>query len=110
MGIFGNIFERKNCDICGKQTNIFGGTKLENGRLCKDCANKLSPHLSGLKHLTVDDIRDHLAYREENAEKVKAFAERLFTEGGPAVDQVTKLFGEETAKRLILRWMYGVDA
>ena len=44
------------------------------------------------------------------AEKVKAFAERLFEEGGPAVDQVTKLFGRETANRLILRWMYGVDA
>ncbi|MBQ3384856.1 MAG: DUF4428 domain-containing protein [Erysipelotrichaceae bacterium] len=73
MGVLGNLFERKNCDICGKQTNIFGGTKLENGRLCKDCANKLSPYLSGVKHLTVDDIRDHLAYREENAEKVKAF-------------------------------------
>ena len=43
------------------------------------------------------------------AEKVDAFAQRLFAEGGPAVDQVTKLFGRETAKRLILRWMYGVS-
>ena len=42
------------------------------------------------------------------AEKNRAFAERLFAEGGPAVDQVTKLFGPETARRLILRWMYGV--
>lgn len=42
------------------------------------------------------------------AEKVKAFAERLLAEGGPAVDQVTKLFGRETARRLILRHMYGV--
>ena len=41
-------------------------------------------------------------------EKVTAFAERLFAEGGPAVNQVTKLFGQKTAKRLILRWMYGV--
>lgn len=40
--------------------------------------------------------------------KNRAFAERLFAEGGPAVDQVTKLFGAETAKRLILRYMYGV--
>lgn len=44
----------------------------------------------------------------EKGAKVKAFAERLFAEGGPAVDQVTKLFGPETAKRLILRHMYGV--
>ena len=41
-------------------------------------------------------------------EKTRAFAERLFAEGGPAVDQVTKLFGAETAKRLILKHMYGV--
>ena len=40
--------------------------------------------------------------------RVRAFAERLFAEGGPAVDQVSKLFGRETAKRLILRSMYGV--
>ena len=40
--------------------------------------------------------------------KNRAFAERLFAEGGPAVDQVTKLFGPETARRLILRHMYGV--
>lgn len=46
----------------------------------------------------------------EKAKKTAAFAERLFAEGGPAVDQVTKLFGRETAGRLILRWMYGVGA
>ena len=45
----------------------------------------------------------------EKAAKVQAFAERLFDEGGPAVDQVTKLFGEQTAKRLILQHMYGVQ-
>ena len=44
----------------------------------------------------------------QKAEKVRAFAERLFAEGGPAVDQVTKLFGEQTARRLILQHMYGV--
>ncbi len=45
---------------------------------------------------------------QEKAGKVRAFAERLFAEGGPAVDQVTKLFGDQTARRLILQHMYGV--
>ncbi|MCR5663419.1 MAG: hypothetical protein K6G17_00910 [Oscillospiraceae bacterium] len=45
---------------------------------------------------------------EAKREKVCAFAETLFREGGPAVDQVTKLFGPETARRLIVRHMYGV--
>ncbi len=44
----------------------------------------------------------------EKRSRVRGFAERLFAEGGPAVDQVTKLFGRETASRLILRHMYGV--
>ena len=42
-------------------------------------------------------------------EKVRAFAGKLVDYGGPAVDQVTELFGRETAARLILRHMYGVD-
>ena len=45
---------------------------------------------------------------QEKTAKVRAFAERLFAEGGPAVDQVTKFFGNQTAKRLILQHMYGV--
>lgn len=45
----------------------------------------------------------------EKSAKVRAFAERLFAEGGPAVDMVTKLFGAQTAERLILRYMYGVQ-
>jgi hypothetical protein len=44
----------------------------------------------------------------EKAAKVRAFAERLFEEGGPAVNQVTKLFGKQTANRLVVQHMYGV--
>ena len=45
---------------------------------------------------------------EEKRAKIRGFAEELFRQGGPAVDQVTKLFGREVAGRLILRYMYGV--
>ena len=40
-------------------------------------------------------------------EKIRSFAETLFAQGGPAVDQVVKLFGRETAARLVLGHMYG---
>ncbi len=40
--------------------------------------------------------------------KVRAFAETLLEKGGPAVNTVTRLFGPETARRLILGAMYGV--
>ena len=42
-------------------------------------------------------------------EKVAAFAVTLFSQGGPAVDTIVKLFGRETAERLILHHMYGVE-
>lgn len=73
MGIFDNLFERKTCDICGGKCGVLGGTKLSNGRLCKECVQKLSPWLTSLKNYTVEEIREHLVYREENAEKVKSF-------------------------------------
>ena len=55
--------------------------------------------------LTEDAPDCDVAAKEE---KARAFAETLFEQGGPAVDQVTRLFGRDCAKRLILRWMYGV--
>lgn len=45
---------------------------------------------------------------EAKREKVSAFAGNLLAEGGPAVGMVTRLFGRETAERLILHHMYGV--
>ena len=39
---------------------------------------------------------------------IRNYAGQLLTQGGPAVDQVKKLFGEDYARRLIQRYMYGV--
>ena len=44
----------------------------------------------------------------EKQVRTRDFAEKLFASGGPAVDQVTRLFGRETAQRLILQHMYGI--
>ena len=46
--------------------------------------------------------------RAEKEKKAGSFAQRLLKEGGPAVDQVTKLFGSDFAERLVLKYMYGV--
>lgn len=46
---------------------------------------------------------------EAKKEKVRGFAETLFAKGGPAVDQMTKLFGKETARRVVVRHMYGIS-
>ena len=41
--------------------------------------------------------------------KIRRFAETLFEQGGPAVDMFRKLFGEDTARRMILKYMYGIS-
>jgi len=46
---------------------------------------------------------------EEKLAKTRSFATTLLNSGGPAVDQIKKLFGEETASRLLLKHMYGVE-
>lgn len=45
--------------------------------------------------------------REEKGAKVSAFAQTLYSQGGPAVDQVKNLFGDEIAGRLVKTHMYG---
>ena len=45
----------------------------------------------------------------EKGARTRGFAETLLAKGGPAVDMVTKLFGEETARRLVLHHMYGAE-
>ena len=46
--------------------------------------------------------------RQEKRQKIGDFAGELYAQGGPAVDMITKLFGRETAERVIMRHLYGV--
>ena len=43
MGLFGKMFEKKTCSICGGEIGLLGNRKLEDCNLCKECARKLSP-------------------------------------------------------------------
>jgi len=82
MGLF-DAFKKKQCDICGGEIGLLGNRKLEDGNLCKHCARKLSPWFDDRRHSTVEQIKEQLAYREANKEKVAAF-------------NVTRAFGEGT--------------
>lgn len=73
MGIFGKLFEKKECAICGGEIGLLGNRKLEDGNMCKNCAAKLSPWFSDRRSSTVEEIKEQLAYREANREKVAAF-------------------------------------
>lgn len=73
MGFFDKMFEKKECAICGTELGLLGKTKINEGYLCKECAGKLSPYFHGYRSSTADDIREQLAYREANAERLSSF-------------------------------------
>lgn len=74
MGLFGNLFEKKQCSVCGGEIGLLGNRKLEDGNLCKNCAKKLSPWFEDRRHSTVAEIEQQLAYREENQVKAAQFS------------------------------------
>ena len=45
MALFGKLFEKKHCDLCGGDIGLLSNRKLEDGHCCKECAAKLSPWL-----------------------------------------------------------------
>lgn len=73
MALFGKLFDKKQCSICGGDIGLLGNRKLEDGNCCKNCAAKLSPWFSERRQSTVEDIKAQLEYRETNQEKVAAF-------------------------------------
>ena len=67
------IFDKKICDVCGKEIKLLGNRKLNDGNLCKECAGKLSPWFSDRRSSTVSEIKDQLAYRADNEKKLAEF-------------------------------------
>ena len=96
MGLFGKLFDKKVCDICGGEIGLLGNRKLEDGNCCKKCAKKLSPWFNERRHSTVADIKDQIEYREKNKEAVAAFhVTRSFGEG-------MKVLVDENARRFMV--------
>ena len=67
------LFETKYCDICHEKISLLGNRKVEDGNVCKNCAAKLSPFMSGRRHTTLEEIKRHLEYREQNKQSVAQF-------------------------------------
>jgi len=72
MGLF-DVFKKKDCEICGKEVGMFGYKKLEDGEICKDCVKLLSPWFEERRHSTVAQIKEQLAYREQNRNELANF-------------------------------------
>ncbi|MBQ8784007.1 MAG: DUF4428 domain-containing protein [Clostridia bacterium] len=74
------LFDKKFCDICGDKIGLLGNRKLEDGNMCKDCAKKLSPFFSERRSSTIAEIKQQLAYREQNKQILAGFSP-MFTFG-----------------------------
>ena len=56
------------------EDGVVGGyKKLEDGEICKDCVKLLSPWFDDRRHSTVAQIKEQLAYREENRAALNGF-------------------------------------
>ena len=73
MGLFGKLFDKKECALCGGEIGLLGNRKLEDGNMCKHCAAKLSPWFSDRRKSTVQDIKAQLEYREANLQALNGF-------------------------------------
>ena len=105
MGLFGGLFDKKVCDLCGGEIGLLGNRKLEDGNCCKQCAAKLSPWFSDRRKSTVQQIREQLEYREENLEEVKAF----HTTRTIAADNWNILLDEGARKMILTRNPRGIE-
>ena len=73
MALFGNLFKKKECAICGGEIGLLGNRKLEDGNMCKKCAAKLSPFFDDRRHSTVEQIKQQLEYRAANEKELATF-------------------------------------
>ena len=95
------LFDKKTCDICGGKIGLLGNRKLDDGNMCKDCAALLSPFMTDRRRTSIADIKEHLAYREANLEKVTVFnvTRSLGTGTKILLDENTSKFIITSAKR-----------
>lgn len=70
MGLFS---KKELCPVCGGEVKGLFLTKIDGKKtLCKDCSKRISMNKGILKTATPELIREHLDYREQNAEKYRA--------------------------------------
>lgn len=77
-------------------------TKGDNSRIATSCMKYVDAFLEELDRADVCDP-------EEKRNHNRVLPQGLLDNGGPAIDQVRKMFGEEVTQRLVLGHMYGLD-
>ncbi|HBL40426.1 MAG TPA: hypothetical protein DDY98_02200 [Ruminococcaceae bacterium] len=76
------LFDKKFCDICGEKISLLGNRKLEDGNMCSGCAKHISPLMTDRRKTSVAEMKEHLAYRENNKQILAGFsASETYGEG-----------------------------
>ena len=67
------LFEKKYCELCNNSVNLLTRLKLSDGFLCSTCRKKLSSFSSNWGRRSIEDVKQHLAAREQNRQKFAQF-------------------------------------
>lgn len=68
MGLFS-----KECAVCGGTADLLSGKKISDGKICKECVEKLSPWFTDYDGATTESIKNQIAARRENRGKLDNF-------------------------------------
>lgn len=90
------FLKKKYCDICEEKIGLLSNKKLEDGNMCKSCAKLLSPYVSDRRKTSVEDIKKHLEYRENNKKDVANFKTSKIIGG------YTRVLLDEEAQKFIV--------
>ena len=76
----------------------------------KNAASRMAESVKAYVDILAGEL-ESAPHRDKEAGKAKnvLFADSLIKNGGPAVSKIRKMFGEETAVRIIRNHMYGAD-
>ena len=69
MGLFSNLFGKKECSFCGNQVGVLKRDALVNkeGYICKECSKKCSCSIN-LGRFTKSQLEEHMKYMEKQNE------------------------------------------
>ena len=87
------------CILCGAEATSFGSRSVAAGWLCGECIGAMSPWFRLRQDITETELRDHLAYREENRARLSEFCPtaRLWKDPALYLDDVRRQFAVSDA-------------
>ena len=95
MALFGKLFSKEACGVCGTEAGTLKRKKIADGYICKECAGRCSAWFDDFKETPLASIQEQIAYREgPNQQLLDAFnTTQAFGEYGMVfIDEPAGLF------------------